>query len=121
VFLLLFILTENGFLLCGSGTTIRHNTQHTSHKITHHPQTKHSTHSTKKIKDTTHNAYNANTIIISLGNVFSTTNRLTLQETDYFSPTKPNPLMLFRKTVAVYSENRAKHIHSVGRMRRFAC
>jgi hypothetical protein len=34
----LFILTANGFLPSGSGTTIRHNTQ-----ITHHTQTKHST------------------------------------------------------------------------------
>jgi hypothetical protein len=36
--LLLFILTANGFLHVGSGTTIRHT--HTSHKITHHAQTK---------------------------------------------------------------------------------
>jgi hypothetical protein len=31
--LLLFILTANGFSPGGSGTTIIHNTQHTSHKI----------------------------------------------------------------------------------------
>jgi hypothetical protein len=41
--LLLFILTANGFLPGGSGSTIRHNTQHKSQKITQHAQTKHGT------------------------------------------------------------------------------
>jgi hypothetical protein len=43
IIIYLFILTANGFLPSGSGTTIRHNTQITSHKTTHHSQTKHST------------------------------------------------------------------------------
>jgi hypothetical protein len=33
----------------------------------------------------------------------------TSQETHYVSPTKPNWLMLFRETVAVYCENRTEH------------
>jgi hypothetical protein len=33
---LLFILSANGFLPGGTGTTIRHDTQHTSHNITDH-------------------------------------------------------------------------------------
>jgi hypothetical protein len=37
-------------------------------------------------------------------------------ETHYVSATKPNRLMLFRETVAIYCENHKKHkIHSVGR------
>jgi hypothetical protein len=43
--LLLFILTANGFLPSGSGTTIRHNTQNntmlkrnTAHKTTHYTE-----------------------------------------------------------------------------------
>jgi hypothetical protein len=40
--LLLFILTANGVLPSGSGTTIGHNTR-ISHKITHHTQAKHGT------------------------------------------------------------------------------
>jgi hypothetical protein len=41
----------------------------------------------------------------------------TSQETYYVSATKPNRLMLFRETVAVYFENRREH--SVGRMQSF--
>jgi hypothetical protein len=42
-------------------------TQHTSHKITHHTQTKHSTHNYANNKgDTTHNEYNANTITTTI-------------------------------------------------------
>jgi hypothetical protein len=49
--LVLFNFTPNGFAPCGSGTTIRHNTQkytyhtkvHISHKITHQAQAKHIT------------------------------------------------------------------------------
>jgi hypothetical protein len=39
----------------------------------------------------------------------------------YVSTTKPNRLMLFRETVAVYCENHKEHteIHSVGRMQSF--
>jgi hypothetical protein len=33
----------------------------------------------------------------------------TSQETHYFSATKPNRLMLFRETVAVYCENYMEH------------
>jgi hypothetical protein len=33
----------------------------------------------------------------------------TSQETHYVSATKPNRLMLFRETVAVYYENRTEH------------
>jgi hypothetical protein len=55
-FLLLFILTENGFLPGGSGTTIRHNTQ-----ITHHVQTKHKHKTIQTIKDTLHTM---NTILL---------------------------------------------------------
>jgi hypothetical protein len=33
----------------------------------------------------------------------------TSQETHYVSATKPNRLMLFRETVAVYSENHTEH------------
>jgi hypothetical protein len=55
--------TANGFIPGGSDTTIRHNTQHTSHKITHHAQTKHSTQNYTNSKGhTTHIEYNANTI-----------------------------------------------------------
>jgi hypothetical protein len=62
--LLLFILTENGFLPGSSGTTIRHNTQitHITHNNTPH-SIKHSTQNyTNNKEHTTHNAYNANTI-----------------------------------------------------------
>jgi hypothetical protein len=46
----------------GSGTTVRHNTNNTSHKITHHAQTKHGTQNyTHNKEHTTHNQYNANT------------------------------------------------------------
>jgi hypothetical protein len=33
----------------------------------------------------------------------------TSQETHYVSATEPNRLMLFRETVAVYTENRTEH------------
>jgi hypothetical protein len=33
----------------------------------------------------------------------------TSQETHFFSATKPNQLMLFRETVAVYCENHTEH------------
>jgi hypothetical protein len=50
----LFILTANGFLPGGSGTTIKHNTQ-----ITLHTQTEHSTQNYRNNKGhTTHNEYN---------------------------------------------------------------
>jgi hypothetical protein len=53
---LLFILTANGFISDGSGTTIRRNTQ-----ITHNAQTKHSTQNyTNNEGHTTHNEYNYN-------------------------------------------------------------
>jgi hypothetical protein len=52
---LLFILTANGFLPGGSGTTIRHNTQGTHiTKLTHHAQTKHSAQTKQAIRDTLH-------------------------------------------------------------------
>jgi hypothetical protein len=38
----------------------------------------------------------------------------TSQETHYVSTTKPNRLMLFRETVAVYCENHTEHINSMG-------
>jgi thioredoxin-related protein len=41
----------------------------------------------------------------------------TSQETHYISATKPNRLMLFRETVAVYCENHKKHTHPVRRMK----
>jgi hypothetical protein len=57
IILLLFILTANGFLPGGNGTTIRRNTQ-----ITHHAETKHSTQNYTNIKEhITRNKYNANT------------------------------------------------------------
>jgi hypothetical protein len=63
IIIIIIILTANRFLPGGSGTTIRHNTQHTSHKITHHAQTKYSTKSyTNNKGHTTHKDYNANTI-----------------------------------------------------------
>jgi hypothetical protein len=34
------------------------------------------------------------------------------QETHYVSATKPNRLMLFRETVAVYCENHTEHINT---------
>jgi hypothetical protein len=34
------------------------------------------------------------------------------QETHYVSATKPNRLMLFRETVAVYCENRTEHTNT---------
>jgi hypothetical protein len=37
----------------------------------------------------------------------------TSQETHYVSTTKPNLLMLFEETVAVYCENHTKHIHTL--------
>jgi hypothetical protein len=46
--LLLFILTANGFLPGGSGTTIRHNTQ-----ITHHARQNTAHKTTQTIKDNT--------------------------------------------------------------------
>jgi hypothetical protein len=52
ILLLLLILTENGFLPGGNGTTIRHNTQ-----ITHITQNY-----INNKGDTTHNEYNTNTI-----------------------------------------------------------
>jgi hypothetical protein len=66
--LFLFILTVNGVLPGGSGTTIRHNTlTHTSHKITHHAQTKHSAQNyTNNRGHATHNECNANTITTTI-------------------------------------------------------
>jgi hypothetical protein len=62
LFIYLFTLTANGFLLGGSGTTIRHNTQ-----ITHHAQTKHITQNyTNNEGRTTHNEYNVNTITTTI-------------------------------------------------------
>jgi hypothetical protein len=62
IIIYLFILTANGFLPGGSGTTIRHNTQ-----ITHHTQTKHSTQNyTINKGHTTHNEYNANTVTTTI-------------------------------------------------------
>jgi hypothetical protein len=58
--LLLFKWTANGFLPRGSGTTLRHNTQHIPKKITHHAQTNHSTQKCANNKGhTTHNEYKA--------------------------------------------------------------
>jgi hypothetical protein len=37
----------------------------------------------------------------------------TSQETHYVSDTKPNRLMLFRETVAVYCENHTEHTNSL--------
>jgi hypothetical protein len=37
----------------------------------------------------------------------------TSQETYYASATKPNGLMLFRETVAVYCENQMEHINTL--------
>jgi hypothetical protein len=37
----------------------------------------------------------------------------TSQETHYISATKPNRLMLFGETVAVYSENRTEHTNTL--------
>jgi tRNA(Arg) A34 adenosine deaminase TadA len=55
---IIIILTANGVLPGGSGTTIRHNTQ-----ITHQNQTKHSTlNYTNNKGHTTHNEYNENTL-----------------------------------------------------------
>jgi hypothetical protein len=46
----------------------------------------------------------------------------TSQETHYISATKPNRLMLFRETVAVYCENHTEHTNTlcVGRMQSFS-
>jgi hypothetical protein len=64
--LLLFFLTENGFLPGGSGTTIKHNTQ-ISQKITYHAQTKHSTQNyTNNKGHTQHDEYHANTITTTI-------------------------------------------------------
>jgi hypothetical protein len=55
---LLFILTANGRLSGGSGTTIRHDTQ-----ITRHAQTKYSAQPyTSNKGHTTHNEYSVNTV-----------------------------------------------------------
>jgi hypothetical protein len=37
----------------------------------------------------------------------------TLQETHYVTATKPNRLMLFRETVAVYCENQMEHTNTL--------
>jgi hypothetical protein len=37
----------------------------------------------------------------------------TSQETHHISATKPNRLMMFRETVAVYSENHMEHINAL--------
>jgi hypothetical protein len=37
----------------------------------------------------------------------------TSQETHYVSATKPNQLMLFRETIAVYCENHMEHINTL--------
>jgi hypothetical protein len=68
----LFTLTANGFLPGGIGTTIRHDKQHTSHKITHNPQTKHITQNyTNNKGHTTHNEYNANTITTTINKKYA--------------------------------------------------
>jgi hypothetical protein len=43
----------------------------------------------------------------------------TSQEAHYVSTTKPNRLMLFGETVAVYFENHTEHTHCVGKMESF--
>jgi hypothetical protein len=56
-------LTANKVFPCGSRTTIRHNTNKTSQKITHHSQTKHNIQNYSHNKGhTIHNEYNTNTI-----------------------------------------------------------
>jgi hypothetical protein len=45
--------------------------------------------------------------------VLSKTNLGTSQETHYVSVTKPNRLMLFRGTVAVYCENHKEHTNTL--------
>jgi translation initiation factor IF-1 len=46
----------------------------------------------------------------------------TSQETHYISATKPNRLMLFRKTVAVYCENHTEHTNALcGQNEEFWC
>jgi hypothetical protein len=66
--LLLFKWTSNGFLPCGSGTTIRQHTKvHISQKMTHNVQTKHSTQSyTNNKAHITHNEYNTKQVKLSL-------------------------------------------------------
>jgi hypothetical protein len=60
-----------GFYPVGSGTTIRHNTQHTLHKVTHHAQTNHSTQNyTNNKGHTTHSAYNTNIITTTINSMF---------------------------------------------------
>jgi hypothetical protein len=44
----------------------------------------------------------------------------TSQETHYVSATEPNRLMMLRETVAVYCENRTKHVDCVGIMQSFS-
>jgi hypothetical protein len=53
--LLLFSWTANGFLPCGSATTVTYNTQiHISHKITHHFKQNTAHKAIQTIKDTLH-------------------------------------------------------------------
>jgi hypothetical protein len=76
LFIYLFILTANGFLHSGSGTTIRYNTQITliTQNITHHAQTKHSTQNyTHNRGHTTHNEHNVNTITTTTNTITTTT------------------------------------------------
>jgi hypothetical protein len=47
-----------------------------------------------------------------VGRIYSNSVR-TSQETRYVSATKPNRLMLFRETVAVYCESHTERMHSL--------
>jgi hypothetical protein len=74
VLLLLFILTANGVLPGGIGTTIRHNIQitHVTQNGTPHSN-KHSTQNyTNNKGHTTHNEYNANTITATTNTITTT-------------------------------------------------
>jgi hypothetical protein len=53
-----------------------------------------------------------NTQIYCAGRIYSNSVR-TSQETHYVSTTKPNRLMLFRETVAVYCENHTEHTNTL--------
>jgi hypothetical protein len=73
--LLLFILTANGFLPGGSGTTIRHNPQiaHIKQNNTPHSnKTQHKKYANNK-GHITHNEYNENTLTTTTTNTITTT------------------------------------------------
>jgi hypothetical protein len=53
-----------------------------------------------------------NTQIHCVGRIYSNSVRTSL-ETHYVPITKPNRLMLFRETAAVYCENHTEHINTV--------